>query len=1130
MNRDDLSKEFNLQTFKQLVTGLVETELYSESKNIQHSSSLIKKADNIGHFLDNRFNNVLVITHDATVSVRVKLATDTFKLMAENNIDKALVAYVSTTGEQEWRLSYISISIDEIKGKIKKIFSNPRRYSYVLGPRAKTATPFNYLIAKGAVSTLEELQERFSLEVVNNAFYKEIARLYDRLVGAKNIQKELKYPGSNEDCQEFAVRLIGRIIFCWFLREKRSIKGIPLIPNAVLSLEASRKPEYFKSVLEPLFFEVLNKEMDARLSKFKQAPYDLIPYLNGGLFSDDIIDYYGDDSSPKTITDKWLLDLFDLLERYNFTVDENTSIDTELSIDPEMLGRVFENLLARINPETGETVRKSTGSFYTPREIVDYMVSNSLIEFLSAMTIVPESKLSALVSYDLEDDIGNKLNEEEVELVLGALSELTVIDPACGSGAFPIGMLQKILHIISILDPDAKWWLNKQLQSITSLELKREFDNKSANYIRKLGIINKSIFGVDIQPIATEISRLRCFLTLIVDEEIDDNAKNRGIRPLPNLDFKIMQGNSLIEKYGKIKLFDDELIYGDHNFDVEATSNLVLRQADLQREYLSLHSTNMLTPIKQNQLQSQLKSINKQLIQLKGRQNVPNNNQGLFDKFSKSEKTRTLLIQLHKDYFACTDKIVKRKIQSKINDTEWELIEETLKENNQHQEIDRLSKFKMSKVKPFFIWQLNFPDVFENGGFDIVIANPPYISINALSKTNDTFAKYLKSSDESVGNYCGVNLHSTPISRKTYPPKPNLYAFFFARATRLAKPKGCISFIVPQNLLTAKDLDVVRYLVSETQTLNRLLVVDDMVFKGDTATSTVPTSSLVLFVINEKNSEYTALFTKSKLDHLNKINYQPVNKEELIKSINNWSIHTLGGPQKSILSKYMSAEIADIYYNHAKSVNYFGSSFYFDVGFTLNNSKILKSVDDENKYYKLFNSKGMKDVILLTEDFYPKDKAAIQLTKNSQGYVVLEQEFKIVWSVKNPKCFSFTDEDIVFPMGRAAIIASKNKKEVIYLWLLLNSAINKYMFELLLKSPGEKDYLLPISSVKTFFRIPKISPERGKIKNELINIGERIIGNSTDDAGELWDKIDILAGKLYDLTDKELQLIEASTK
>ena len=552
MDRAELSKPFEIVNFKKLISGLVEATFFDEAREIRFESSVISNALNIGNFLGNKFYNIIVIEHSAGISARVSLARDSFKLMAENNIDKALIAYIPKSNNDEWRFSFVSITLEENQGKIKRTFSNPRRFSYLLGAGTKTLTPFRYLIQKGRVNSVEDLLERFSIEVVNNEFYREIARLYDELVGADKVVRKMKHPSEGEESHEFAVRLIGRIIFCWFLREKKSINGIPLIPDNILSKEAAKTQNYYHAILAPLFFEVLNRPPNRRSNKFQSNGYELIPYLNGGLFSDDNIDSYKFDKMLELsvpgevdVPNDWLNEFIDLLERFNFTVDENTSFDTDLSIDPEMLGRVFENLLARINPETGETVRRSTGSFYTPREIVEYMVDTSLSEYLLTKTGISKTKIEALVSYDLLDDEENSLDTNEANQVLEALSVLTVLDPACGSGAFPIGMLQKIVYIISILDSEAKWWLSKQLEG-ASLELRKEFEKKSVDYIRKLGIIRQTIFGVDIQPIATEISRLRCFLTLIVDEAIDDTQENRGIRALPNLEFKFVTANSLL--------------------------------------------------------------------------------------------------------------------------------------------------------------------------------------------------------------------------------------------------------------------------------------------------------------------------------------------------------------------------------------------------------------------------------------------------------------------------------------------------------------------------------------------------------------------------------------------------------
>lgn len=494
---------------------------------------------------------------------RIAITQAAFKVLREHSIRNAIIAFHD--GADQWRLSLLTSTLEIKDGKVVKKDSNPRRYSYLLGVGAKTVTPYKYLIEKGKVEDIKQLQERFSVEVVNKQFYASVADLFTKLVGGE--RGATKYPGllkinsvvsQNVEHQEFAVRLIGRIIFSWFLKEKKSTAGVAIVPNELLSLDAvASNADYYHSILEPLFFELLNKRVENRHESLREAPFSTVPYLNGGLFSPQRGDFYSQNSfngagTPGLthIPNEWFSELFTVLEQYNFTVDENTSYDVDLSIDPEMLGRIFENLLAEINPETGESARKSTGSFYTPREIVDYMVDSSLLEFLKTKTGADESKLKALISWGQADDEEHPLSNDEKQKIVTALAGLTILDPACGSGAFPIGILQKVVYILQQADPRAEIWLENQLKNIASPELKRDIQEKyeSENYdwLRKYGVIRETIFGIDIQTIATEISKLRCFLTLIIEEEVDDDKPNRGVHALPNLDFKFVTANSLM--------------------------------------------------------------------------------------------------------------------------------------------------------------------------------------------------------------------------------------------------------------------------------------------------------------------------------------------------------------------------------------------------------------------------------------------------------------------------------------------------------------------------------------------------------------------------------------------------------
>lgn len=586
MRLEDLKQSYSEKYFTEINNLLIDSQFSPSNLSVEpETAKFVKSVKYLGQYPELGLH-VLVVHHSSNNDARIGVGTDIFRIMKKYSFPNAIIAAFSKESSA-WRYSLVTSNLEiDNKGKITRDFSSPRRYSFMLGPEQKVVTPYRQLIDLGPITTIKDLTKRFSLEVVNYEFYKSISGLFEALVGSSDavLNKELteiisnlteieklktdkqgthyriepliEYPGTEEEKQEFAVRLIGRVIFCWFLREKKSEKGLSLISKGILSKDASMQDNYYSNTLEPLFFELLNRPVELRKEKFKTTSYSQIPYLNGGLFSPDKVDRYAfkrksstNTPSDLTVPDTWVRSFFDLLETYNFTVDENTSFDIDLSIDPEMLGRIFENLLARLNPETGNTVRRGTGSYYTPRNIVDHMVDESIVNYLHSSLKISLPKIKALVSYDLEDDLQYPITKEDGQKVIDALGKIRILDPACGSGAYPIGILQKIVYIFEKIDPNGKMWLDSQLRGsdpeIRSV-LKREFSVKNINYLRKLGVIRKSIYGVDIQPIATEIARLRCFLTLIVDQNIEDNTKNRGIEPLPNLDFKFVSANTLL--------------------------------------------------------------------------------------------------------------------------------------------------------------------------------------------------------------------------------------------------------------------------------------------------------------------------------------------------------------------------------------------------------------------------------------------------------------------------------------------------------------------------------------------------------------------------------------------------------
>lgn len=519
--------------------------------------------------LDNQVDELLVFSckYEGELSSRSskKAQFDIAKKVLKADFkDGAIFVFYDNTGK--FRFSFIRRNYGDSTNK----YSTWKRFTYFVEP-TQTNRTFRKRMDECSFNTLDVIQEAFSVEKLNEDFYKKIVKSFYSLVGgvigvgrtAETLPKTLKLPSVQETDKkthrQFGVRLIGRIIFCWFLKHKKSPNGLSLIPDGWIG-NTTTIDNYYHGVLEKLFFEVLNTKQSERITDLP-TNHTLIPFLNGGLFEPQVgddQDFYDTSKLPYlrpnlnlSIPDNWFVELFEFLEQYNFTIDENSVNDSEVSIDPEMLGRIFENLLAEIDPnledEEKKSVRKSTGSFYTPREIVDYMAEKALVKYLNNKTAISEIKLHELFKAEEVTDFDNS----ETMAIIDAFDQVKILDPACGSGAFPMGALHKISLALQKLDPEANIWKDKQLAKITNAavkaDLRERLDKSSSEYRRKLGVIQNSIFGADIQPIAAEISKLRSFLSLIVDENIEDDKPNRGVLELPNLEFKFVTANTLLD-------------------------------------------------------------------------------------------------------------------------------------------------------------------------------------------------------------------------------------------------------------------------------------------------------------------------------------------------------------------------------------------------------------------------------------------------------------------------------------------------------------------------------------------------------------------------------------------------------
>ena len=473
------------------------------------------------------------------------------------------------------------------------------------------------LIENEGVNNFDTLDKAWegilNTEELNKQFYRKLFTWYEWAV------KEATFPTDENRVikpEEHVIRLITRLLFIWFIKEKGLVAD-ELFKKAQIQDFLKEDvfdsgDSYYRAVLQNLFFATLNTEIDKRRfstqtrkdhRNFSVYRYESqmddsdrllelfaeTPFINGGLFDclDTFtetggggcrIDCFSDRQYRKlSIPNRLFFDeeqgLIPLLEHYKFTVEENTPIDQEVALDPELLGRVFENLLAAINPETGETARKMTGSYYTPRAIVDYMVEEALIATLSQKCqptddneIAWDERLRYLFDYaQMFDDASVWFDDRETVDIVKTISEFKILDPAVGSGAFPMGVLHKLTLALRRLDPDNNRWealqkelagkraaaafntQNQQERDDELTEISETFERyRDSDFGRKLYLIQNSIFGVDIQPIACQIAKLRFFISLAIEQEPDKDAGNFGIKPLPNLETRFVAANTLI--------------------------------------------------------------------------------------------------------------------------------------------------------------------------------------------------------------------------------------------------------------------------------------------------------------------------------------------------------------------------------------------------------------------------------------------------------------------------------------------------------------------------------------------------------------------------------------------------------
>lgn len=765
------------------------------------------------------------------------------KLIEGGNCDAAIIAFY-TEGEPKWRLSFVRLdyemTIEKGKLKTKENITPAKRYSFLVGKDEPSHTAIDrfrqFIIDKNFNPSLDEIEEAFSVEKVTKEFFnlycEKFYQLQEYLDSNEDFIQESKRCGFTSE--QYAKKLMGQIVFLYFLQKKgwlgvnvwpqtitekeykniffvsgaqgriikehlpkiyikqtdgtyrRNTKALDMISDddeeviakhmvrketwgdgskkflrTIFEFSKTHKGHFFENYLEPLFYDTLNTNRGDM--GYCPALHARVPFLSGGLFEP--LDGYDWKSSNFDIPDEIFSNqkdtndrngegILDIFDRYNFTMSEDEPMEREVAIDPEMLGKIFENLL-----EVKD--RKSKGAFYTPREIVHYMCQESLINYLVRKTSISEDALRNFILYgdfmkdedtektkregngtmSISDEIF-KINEEGTIVVNrlkdidGALASVRIADPAVGSGAFPLGMVNEIVRARTNITAYMTIAMNSNSKRLL-------YKNERSPYCLKKEAIKNSIFAVDIEPSAVDITQLRLWLSLVIDDEITPDAANdleghKNPLPLPNLECNILCGNSLMDEFMGIKLINESDI---------------------------LHTA------KEN---SQISM-----------------GQDAFDAILKH------LLNAQDELFKCEDSVKKIELKKQIQSYKDMIVKEQIRCTTEETKEAYRNACKMAS-KPFILWRLDFARVFrDNGGFDIVIGNPPYVD-------SETMTKYMLK-------------QRTIYTQKFVSCKGNwdLFIPFVELGYILSTYVGSVSYIIPNKIIAADYAKACRKMMSE---------------------------------------------------------------------------------------------------------------------------------------------------------------------------------------------------------------------------------------------------------------------------------------------------------------------------
>lgn len=917
------------------------------------------------------------------------------KYLGNTEKDAALVAFYEEDSP-DWRFSFIKMEYSLKEGNSGKVnvereLTPAKRYSFLVGKNEPNYTCkkqfLELVMTEETMPLIDDIETAFSIEKVTKDFFNEYKELYielkeslDKIIeNDSHVKKE--FEDNDISSIDFCKKLLGQIVFIYFLQKKGWLgvrrlergefqpwgSGSKNFLRRLFNKDIVSYDNFFNDILEPLFYEALATQRDDDYySRFNCK----IPFLNGGLF-EPINDY--DWVATDILLDNAIFQrILDTFDRYNFTIKEDEPLEKEVAIDPEMLGKVFENLLEIKD-------RKSTGRYYTPREIVHYMCQQSLINYLETNIDIPHEDIEKFIRFgeftnsederhliqikEINEQIArfpyraNELRKELIKhvnnltlpksiienkkMIDSLLKNVKIADPAVGSGAFPVGMMTLIVKARSVLTP---FFPEEDRKGRTDYNLKRE-------------TIENCLYGVDIDSSAVDIAKLRFWLSLIVDE-----LDMKNIKPLPNLDHKIMVGNSLLEEFEGVKLFDESL------FGETKKNGHDVKQIDDEMKKLYLELGDIHKGLKKSddrrveEIKKELKKLEKKkkdiLAEPKDDSEQATLQETLSNRIKQSKVKLNELKRLQKQFFNEQDRKLKKQYAEQINRIEWELIEETLKERGNEDAMKKLKQYQKSRSKPFFLWKLYFAEVFqcENPGFDIVIANPPYLEARSKEFLNEIKTSLQKAVREKY-----------PSEYHLIPQGSDLLVYFYLKSLEIINSSGFISFITQNAWLdTEYGHKFQRFLSTKT---NIVAIIDSDFKYFDTANiNTVVTffsgknvlaSNKVLILNFHENIEkvpYTVSdLIKNNCDE-NYVTCKVFDQSDLINSDYKWGflIHS----DKLMLNIISKLEKAGVTVDKIKDVN-------VSIGQGLNLSRA--SLIPE----KFVNDKAIFIPIMTTEDGAP---------------------------------------------------------------------------------------------------------------------------------------------------------------